>query len=364
MRDLIVTNATPNVKSGSGLRTYGVTAALARDHDVDIAYIAFGWDAPAPAYAALASVHLRSMSASRGAGRILEYARARRAGVPDSFARGVSPEMRSAAAAAADDVRVIADGLIPAAALLRLARTRPIVYLAHNLESSFRPEGASLRGFERTLLQSFEETWMATRADEAGGVRLAGDGIRTRYVPNVIDVERITPLTPTGSDRVIFVGDFTYPPNRGGLAFLADEVLPRVWARRPSLRVAVVGRGLTDPPADSRIEVLGFVEDLQAEYAQADAVLVPLLEGGGSPLKFVEALAYGLPVLATAHAAALIEDGRSGEHFLSAADPDAFAAALETVLGDPSLARRLGAAGRELAASRYSVTALARQLAD
>jgi polysaccharide biosynthesis protein PslH len=362
--DLIVTSVTPNLNTGRGVRTYGVTAALARNRGVEVDYIVFDWDEPAPEFTALPSVTFRPLHASRGLSRMLTYAQARLGGVPDGFARGVSAELGRAARAADSDVRVIADGPTVAAALLPLARRRPVVYLAHNLESGFREDGDALRPFERTVLRSFSETWMATRADEDEGKRLAGEDIHTRYVPNVIDLDLVGPLVPAGAGRIVFVGDFTYGPNREGLAFLAEQVLPRVWERHPDLRVSIVGRGPAEPPADSRIEVLGFVDDLRAEYARADAVVVPLLHGGGSPLKFVEALAYALPVVATEHAGALIEDARPGEHYLEAADAGAFADALVEVVADPARGRDLGAAGRALVAARYSVEALAEWLAE
>jgi glycosyltransferase involved in cell wall biosynthesis len=89
-------------------------------------------------------------------------------------------------------------------------------------------------------------------------------------------------------------------------------------------------------------------------------VVVPLLEGGGSPLKFIEGLAYGLPVVATPRAAAGI-DGRAGVHYLEAEGAEAFAEALASVLahGAPDVA----AAGRELAERHYSLRALAECIA-
>ena len=51
------------------------------------------------------------------------------------------------------------------------------------------------------------------------------------------------------------------------------------------------------------METLGFVEDLRDAYAGARCAVVPLLQGGGTPLKLIEALAYGLPVIATPRAA-------------------------------------------------------------
>ena len=125
------------------------------------------------------------------------------------------------------------------------------------------------------------------------------------------------------------------------------------------MRVSVAGRGLEQAPADERIEVLGFVPDLPSVYASADVVAVPLLHGGGSPLKFTEALAYGLPVVATAHAGRLLEDGVSGVHFMSEGSAVEFADAVVLMLEDRAWAVDLGTAGRELAARCYSIDTLA-----
>ena len=103
-------------------------------------------------------------------------------------------------------------------------------------------------------------------------------------------------------------------------------------------RLTAVGRGSdrVGIPLDPRIDAPGFVEDVDAAYRAADVVLVPLLRGGGSPLKFVEGLAHGLPVVATANAARLLEDGVPGRDFLAAEDATGFAAAIESlVAADP-----------------------------
>ncbi len=324
----------------------------------------FGREHPSPEYGEVPNLTLRPLNASRGRQRALSYLRARREGTPRDLARGVSAELAQAADHAPDGARVIADGPVAAAALLPLARRRPVVYLAHNLESSgFRNEGPALERFEKKLLRTYGESWMATRSDARGAAKLVAEGVRTRYVPNVIDVDRIEPVKPAGNDVVLFVADFNYPPNREGMSFLAERVLPLLWERRPDARLLVVGRGLDNPPEDPRVEALGFVEDLRMAYTRADAVVVPLLHGGGSPLKFVEALAYGLPVVATAHAARLLEEGTPGEHFLVGETAEELALALERALRDRSAALALGAAGRQLAARSYSIDTLAGLLA-
>ena len=364
MSDLVVTSMTPTLASGPGRRTYGVVAALARDHPVEVAYVIWGAEQPAAEYRQLQNVTLRALRATRGPARMLEFARARARRVPAGLARGVSPALAAAARAAPADVRVIADGPVVAAGLLGLARTRDVVYLAHNLESGgFRRESerAGLERFERVVLRGYSESWMATRADERGARLLGGDRIRTRYVPNVVDVATVEPVSPTAAGRLLFVGDFTYEPNAEALRFLVDGVLPAVWERIPGARLTAVGRGSdrVGIPLDPRIDAPGFVEDLDAAYRAADVVLVPLLRGGGSPLKFVEGLAHGLPVVATAHAARLLEDGVPGRDFLAAEDATEFAAAIESLLADPAAAAAIGAAGRDLVVGRYSVDRLA-----
>lgn len=362
MDHLIVSSITPTLSSGTGLRTFGVTAALARHNAVELAYVVWGERAPASAYGQLGNVRLCELGASRDLRRALEYARARARGVPDGVARGVSPSLLAAARAAPLDVRIIADGPVAAAALRPLARRRELVYLAHNLESGgFRrtSERAGLERFERDVFGTYAECWMATRADERGAKRLAGEQVVTRYVPNVVDTGRIVPVRPAGSGRLLFVGDFTYEPNREALAFLADRVLPAVWEHRPDMRLRAVGHGLAEHPRDPRIETPGFVDDLAGAYRAADIVLVPLQRGGGSPLKFIEGLAYGLPVVASRHAAALLEDGLAGRDFLAAESPPEFAAAIRALIDDPGRAVGIAAAGRDLAVRSYSVDALA-----
>jgi glycosyltransferase involved in cell wall biosynthesis len=202
---------------------------------------------------------------------------------------------------------------------------------------------------------------MVSEADAAAARELC-PSVRVRLVPNVVDVHAIAPLAPdVAARRALFVGDFSYEPNRTGLDFLLGEVLPRVWAQLPDARLRLVGAGLEQPPSeDPRVEALGFVDDLADAYAGVSAVVVPLLQGGGTPLKFVEALAYGLPIIATPRAAAGLAV-RDGEHCVLAEGAEAYAEELTRVLRDG--APGLGERGRALAAERYSIEALTEDLA-
>jgi glycosyltransferase involved in cell wall biosynthesis len=372
VRDLLVTTHTPVLRSGQMVRTYGVARALAAHRGLDLLYARFDAPEPDAAFSAIPGIALHAAAPSRGARRLLAYADALASGVPAGFARGISPELvdrASALASAEDRGRVIADGPIAAAALRRLAARRAVIYNAHNLESVFRGDLASasrrhvhlLQRFERAVLSRASEAWMVSEPD-LEGARALCPSAKLRYAPNVVDVAAIVPVAACVSERrALFVASFSYEPNRNGLRFLLDEVFPRVWAQLPDARLALVGAGLESPPSeDPRVETLGFVEDLAGAYASASCVVVPLLDGGGTPLKLIEALAYGLPVVATPRASSGLAL-RDGEHCLIAGDAPAFAAALVRVLsqGAPELARN----GRELVERRYSIETLSSLLA-
>jgi glycosyltransferase involved in cell wall biosynthesis len=373
VRDVLVTPFAPVLGGGGRLRTYAVAAALSRLHDLEVVFGRFGGDGPSAEYRSLEGVTFTAVDRARLPRRVATYAERRlRDRIPASWARGVWPGLAATALERAGTdagTRLIADGPVAGAALLPAMQRRPVVYLAHNLESGFRHQlgGASpgelraLRRFEQELIARASETWMVSSRDAAGACELA-PAAHVRVVPNAVDVQAIEPVEPVdGSALVLMVADFTYEPNRDGLDFLLREVMPELWRTRPYACVQVVGRGLEGRDApDPRVRFAGFVPELRSSYASAACAVVPLRHGGGSPLKFVEALAYGVPVVATPYAAAGLDVG-AGVHYLAAEDAPAFAASIAATFDGDGAA--VAERGRLLAEKRYSIEALTGLLA-
>jgi len=364
-RDLLITPHTPALGNGRSMRTYALARALALiGRGPDVLYVRFGPSEPDTAFTTINGIRFFEVVPSRGLTRLLAYCQARVWGVPAAFARGLSAELTSSIArlTARTSGRVIADGPVAATATRRLPGERPAVYAAQNLETAFRAEldNRRARAFERRLLSDACEVWLPSEREVRAASELCPEG-RYRYVPNAVDVAAIEPVTRRRDEkRVLVVGDFSYEPNRRALRFLLVDVLPQLRKLEPAARLAVAGKHAAELlPADDHIEHLGFVPRLAEAYAGADCVAVPLLDGGGTPLKFIEAMAYGVPVVATAVAARGLSV-RPERHYIEADGGPAFAAAIARVLegGAPGLA----AEARALVESMYSIEALSRCL--
>ena len=109
-----------------------------------------------------------------------------------------------------------------------------------------------------------------------------------------------------GDLKAIFIGNEHQPNVR------AVEQICRIAPTVKNVDFLIVGtvcNSLTDTPPN--VHLLGFVEDLEEVYAMADVGLNPIVSGGGSNVKMVEYLSYGLPVITTAFGARglPVEDG-------------------------------------------------------
>ena len=87
-------------------------------------------------------------------------------------------------------------------------------------------------------------------------------------------------------------------------------------------------------------------------YHRSRVVCCPLLAGGGTRIKILEAAAYGKPIVTTRIGAEGIEM-RDGYELVQRDDPEAFAASCLDLLENPDLCKRLGAAAHAAVVQRY-----------
>src|SRR3546814_1547373 len=156
----------------------------------------------------------------------------------------------------------------------------------------------------------------------ADKVRAVGNGIDTAWFDPALLLDRVG---MGEGPFAVFTGQMDYRPNIDAVRWFASDILPRVRARHPSARFAIVGRA---PTAEVRaleklsgVTVTGEVPDVRPWLAAADAVVAPLLLARGVQNKLLEAMAMARPVVASAAAATGI-DAEPGEHLLVADGTD------------------------------------------
>ncbi|MGP0174587.1 glycosyltransferase family 4 protein [Pseudomonas sp. NCHU5208] len=243
-------------------------------------------------------------------------------------------------------------------------RGQPFVLTEHNLESAL---GAATydrfpawltpfvcydqwrsRCWERRVFDQAGHVVAVTEADAQAMRRLTDTPVAV--VVNGVDCQAFAQVqAATGSQRILFVGNYEYAPNCDAVQWALDEILPRLWQACPQARFVVAGHALPQAWAqrwpDPRIEWLGFAADLPSVQAGCAAFLAPLRHGGGSKLKVIEALAAGLPVVSTAQGVSgLAVEAR--RDYLAGETAAELAAALAEVLADAEQAAALAANGR------------------
>jgi glycosyltransferase involved in cell wall biosynthesis len=196
------------------------------------------------------------------------------------------------------------------------------------------------RRLQRRVASSVEAVVVCSEQDR---LRL---GVPNAFVvPNgyerpTIPVGRVPVAQPP---TVLMPGNFRYSANIDGARNFVSQILPRMTARNPEVRLRLVGdsgsrvRALEERP---RVVVTGMVPDMTIELAKADLVVVPLRYGSGTRIKILEAFAHRIPVVTTTVGADGI-DVTAGRHLLIADTPEDFTDACLDLLTNYSRRRAL-----------------------
>ncbi len=225
------------------------------------------------------------------------------------------------------------------------------------LSSAFWLEGRKLARTERLLARQFDLCTCTTRA-ELDTLRALAPGVESDWFPNGVDSEYFRPDgSPHEPDTICFLGRMDYYPNIESMQRFCAEVLPLIRRQRPAVRLRIIG---ADPaPVVKRlaalpgVEVTGYVTDVRPLTRRAAVNVAPLKIARGTQNKVLEAMALGLPVVASGAAARGV-DAVPGEHLLTADDPATFASAVLGLLEDPAARTRLAVAGRNRILSHHS----------
>jgi glycosyltransferase involved in cell wall biosynthesis len=175
-------------------------------------------------------------------------------------------------------------------------------------------------------------------------------------IPNAVKIPQPQPIT--SEQTLLFLGSYNYKPNIDAVEFLVNKIWPIIRREAPTAKLKIAGSPPDKIPSYRAgikgVKFTDFVEELDDLYRQSRVVCAPILSGGGTRLKIIEAAAYGKPIVSTCIGAEGIEMQDGIEIFLRD-DPKLFAEACIRLLNDHALSKQMGLAARFTATKKYNL---------
>jgi sugar transferase (PEP-CTERM/EpsH1 system associated) len=196
-------------------------------------------------------------------------------------------------------------------------------------------ESKRLSHFEQILTKRFDYCLVTSEYERS----LLKSISNIRVLPNGVDQEYFYPQNIPIEGNIIFTGVMNYFPNSDAVLHFHRHIFPLIKRDMPSAQFIIAGMHPTArirAMADHDTIVTGFVPDIREYLSRASVCVVPLRLAMGVQNKILEAMAMGVPVVATSVASRGI-NATHGREILVADDPESFATATISLLKDQQL---------------------------
>ncbi|MFM7166566.1 MAG: glycosyltransferase family 4 protein [Planctomycetaceae bacterium] len=229
---------------------------------------------------------------------------------------------------------------IVAARLAQTAADQPAARVARrNMRQLARMERQACERAELTFVCSDQDLVLGQQLAPAGRFAVVGNGVDLGYFKAAGN-----PAVAT-APVLLLTGTFGYGPNLQGAAWFVREVLPLVRQAVPAVRFVIAGQRAGLAVAELAagglpVESVSDPIDIRPCFQGAAVFVVPLLVGGGTRLKILEAMAMGIPVVSTNIGAEGL-GAAHGQQLLLADSPSEMASAVVQLLEDAALAGEL-----------------------
>ena len=234
--------------------------------------------------------------------------------------------------------------------------------LLHNplLKAFFWSEWKKMAWWESKISGRFDRLVISSPVDKQQYPGAPDVQERLEVVANGVDLEyfQFQRYEPR-KNVLVFCAKLDYFPNADAALYFSSMIWPLLLARRPELQFEIVGsrppRAIRELDGKNNIRVTGSVPDVRPHLGSASIAVCPVRIQAGTQFKILEAMALGVPVIASR----LCCPGLAvepGKHLLTADAPGEYVSAVESLLDDDGLRRTLVQAGRQYVATHHDWT--------
>jgi glycosyltransferase involved in cell wall biosynthesis len=228
---------------------------------------------------------------------------------------------------------------------------------------------ASLVGrMERRVAPRFARHLVCSRLDGERLRETAGE-IEYTVIPNGVDTGFFRPTDDSEEpSTVIFSGRMNQFANEQSMLKFLRELWPALKDRVPGVRLVIAGMNPTKrlfaaAEGDESITITGFLDDVRPHLTRATVYLCPIIYGGGTRLKILDAMSMEKPIVATPIAAEGL-DVTDGRDILLREFGPPFVEGIAQLLSSEELRRKLAEEARLTAVREYDWGAIAAKLED
>ncbi len=186
-------------------------------------------------------------------------------------------------------------------------------------------------------------------------------------IPNMFEVNGRTRVKPENvkEPEILFCGMLSYPPNQDAVFFFVDKVFPKIREHISNAHLTIIGKHTPEKimklGTRPGITVAGYVPSMEPYYEKTAIVVVPLLNGGGSRIKILEAFSYERPVVSTSIGAEGLEV-TDGKDILIADEVAEFAEKCIELLKNPDKRTRIALDAYRLVKEKYDIPVFHRKM--
>ncbi|MEW5868456.1 MAG: glycosyltransferase [Chloroflexota bacterium] len=215
-------------------------------------------------------------------------------------------------------------------------------------------EGLKMRRYEKLLSRHYDiVTAVSTREAKI----IESHRGKANIIVNPVGLElRSYPFIEENrqDNRIVFLGRMSYGPNKDAVRYFLDQIYPQIKSQVQDIEFWVIGgsppQDILDLSGSNGIFVTGYVPNTQDYLSRGTIFVIPMRQGSGIKIKALEAMACGIPIVATPLG---VEGIEVNDEAIISHNHEEFADQVIALIHDTAKRRQLARKARALIEKRY-----------